>query len=280
MYQFYSPAIPLRPYIENYWILKTQSSQDMPIQEAIFVDGRADILINFGVSYLRGNPQHPLVPITFSNLDAQRTYPVVIHQIGAIHLIGVRFKIGGLAPFIRYPLYELSDNVFPLGDILGQGACDLEEQLYDIPNPSAQIGLLDAFFLKLLRLHDSYQLVMTISRQLIARQLSIQQISADMGYSIRSVDRLFRQMMGFSPKFYARIARVEAVIETLYKNPIISMAELALKFGYYDQAHFSKEFKDFTGQTPLAYREKLRQPIMNPAPNLVQFLQDPVPEFR
>lgn len=274
MYQLFAPTPILRPYIENYWMLKTQSADDAPLQEAIFVDGRADILFNFGVPYLRGNPTENLHAVTISNVDAQRTYPVAIQQTGAIHLVGVRFKVGGLAVFVRQPLYQLSDNVVAVEDIFGKLTHDLEGCLYECNHPISQIALLDDFFCSCLYPHDTYRLVMHISNQLARRENSVLQISADVGYSIRTVDRLFKQVIGFSPKFYARIARLEGVIATLHHNPFISLTELALHYGYYDQAHFTKEFKDFTGQTPLAYRAKLQHHAHHLAPNVVQFLQD------
>ncbi|MCU0479782.1 MAG: helix-turn-helix domain-containing protein [Anaerolineae bacterium] len=273
MYQLHLPIPPLRPYIENYWILKTQSSDMMPLQEAIFVDGRADILFNFGVAYQRGHPHLNSTPIPFSNVDAQRTYPVSIHQTGAIHLIGVRFRVGGLAPFIPHPLYQLSDSVISTSDIFGRAIDELESKLYEAQLID-QIVLLDAFFMQSLRLRDSYRMVMDITRKLVSPDKTIQQISHDVGYSIRSIDRFFRDDIGFSPKFYARILRIERAIQLMMTASNLTMIELALQLGYYDQAHFSKEFKDFTGQTPIAYRAQLLQKLPNPAPNLVQFLQE------
>jgi AraC-like DNA-binding protein len=181
--------------------------------------------------------------------------------------------VGGLAPFIPQPLHQLSDNVIPSGDIFGQAIHQLEAQLYDVP-ATQQVELLDAFFLQRLHLRDSFQIVMGISTELIPSGKTIRQISDDVGYSIRSIDRLFRDTIGFSPKFYARILRIEQAIQMMITCPRLSMIEIALQLGYYDQAHFSKEFKDFTGQTPVAYRAQLRQKLPNPAPNLVQFLQE------
>jgi hypothetical protein len=51
MYSFFRPALPLQPYIQNYWMLSGYHDQDTPLHEQIFVDGQADIIFNFGVAY-------------------------------------------------------------------------------------------------------------------------------------------------------------------------------------------------------------------------------------
>src|SRR5688572_20174561 len=105
MYRFALPALPLRLYIESYWFIRSGAAESMTLQENIFVDGRADILFNFGVGYQRRSSQDAAdSSLTFSNIDAPREYPVAIRQHGSVDLIGIRFRAGGLAAFVIVPL--------------------------------------------------------------------------------------------------------------------------------------------------------------------------------
>src|SRR5688572_32851803 len=100
MYQFALPALPLQPYIESYWFIRADEGGSLTLNESIFVDGRADILFNFGVAYERSDLTGSTgATLPFSNVDAPREYPVAIAQHGSVDLIGIRFRAGGLAAF-------------------------------------------------------------------------------------------------------------------------------------------------------------------------------------
>jgi AraC-like DNA-binding protein len=274
VYRIFLPAEPLRSYIDNYWVLRTP--KPILLQENIFVDGKADILFNFGCAYQRRYLDQPEAAdhLARSNLDGQRKSPVGILQQGAVHLVGVRFKAGGLAAFVRCPLHELSNLTVDIYDIFGVDAAELEFRLYDAP-PEQQIALLDSFFLRRLQLPTSYIVTLMLARTLATAvdDLAISQLCREAGYSFRSVDRFFRQFFGLSPRFYARIIRFQRALSML-PNAHLGLAEIAFACGYYDQAHLTKEFQAFAAQTPTQYRTHLLKKAAAPPPNLVQFLQD------
>jgi AraC-like DNA-binding protein len=279
MYRIFLPLEPLRPYIDNYWTLRTP--QPILLQENIFVDGKADILFNFGCAYQRHllDQTNAVNSLARSNLDGQRKSPVGILQQGAVHLVGVRFKAGGLAAFMPHPMYELSNQTIDLRDIFGTAADELEARLYDAPLEE-QIALLDTFFLRRLQLPTPYVMTLHLARTLVTAVddvqpsvASIWQLCREAGYSFRSVDRFFRQFFGIPPKFYARVVRFQRALAMLtVTHP--SLADIAFACGYYDQAHLTKEFQAFAAQTPAQYRTHLLEKAAAPPPNLVQFLQE------
>jgi AraC-like DNA-binding protein len=275
MYHIFLPIEPLRPYIDNYWMLR--APQPILLQEHIFVDGKADILFNFGCAYERRSLEQPNMvdSLRRSNVDGQRKFPVGILQQGAVHLIGVRFKAGGLAAFVRYSVHEISNQTINVRDIFGASADELEGRLYEA-STTQQIALLDTFFLRWLQLPTNYVMTLRLARTLATTMddLAIWQLCREAGYSFRSVDRFFRQFFGLSPKFYARIIRFQKALSML-PNPQLGLAEIAFACGYYDQAHLNKEFQSFAAQTPSQYRTHLLQRTAAPPPNLVQFLQEP-----
>lgn len=273
MYRFAAPHPLLQPYIDSYWFL--HSAQPIPLEEKIFVDGKADILFNFGCDYQRGALGEAIQPMPFSNLDAQRHRPVTIAQYGLIHLVGVRFKAGGLTAFLPMPMNEISDLHLDLPTAFGKAAQELENRLYDAtPDIRQQTELLDHFFLNRLALPPAYAWVFYTARCIENAMGSVRlaDLSAEVGYSIRTVDRLFQHFFGMTPKFYARINRFHHALGLLVKQP--HLADVALTTGYYDQSHFSKDFAAFTGCTPRQYADYLAARSGRPAPNLVQFLQD------
>jgi AraC-like DNA-binding protein len=104
-------------------------------------------------------------------------------------------------------------------------------------------------------------------------QPRISAVSREVGYSIRTLDRLFKAVFGYSPKFHARIARFQRALACVGTPGDATLANIAAECGYYDQAHFTHEFNLFTGSSPAAYRTLIRARSDDPPPNLVQILQ-------
>lgn len=277
MYQVRLPSPPLRPYIECYWSLRGTATITAALREQIFVDGRADILFNFGAPYHRSRGALPGEAVCASNLDAQRLYPVEIVQTGVLCLVGVRFRPGGLAPFLRPPMHELSGQVLDLHTGLGRDALELEARLGDLGDAFAeQAALLDHYFQERLAPSPAHRFVMWVAGQIAAQDgaVSIGALARASGYSPRTVDRLFSQMMGFAPKSYARMVRLQRVLARLAEQPSLPLSALAHACGYADQAHFAREMRALTGTTPTQLRRRLLAARAAPPPNLVQFVQD------
>jgi len=278
MYQIFFPARPLQPYIQVYWIVHGPTHQAATIRENIFVDGQADIIFNFGCAYQRQylNQSGKAESLAVSNLDAQRDYPVAILQDGLIELVGVRFKPGGLGAFLSLPLHEISNQTIELKLAFGEAGVELENRLFDsVGDPAKRMALLDEFFLGRLVLTSPFAFARYVADYIEASfgTARMKQVSSEVGYSIRTVDRLFRQFFGFSPKFYARINRFQRALKLLSDDPQLDLTTLTLACGFYDQSHLTREFTDFTGLPPSTYRLFLLEKAAAPPPNLVQFLQ-------
>jgi len=313
VYEIFFPAPPLRPFIECYWFLKARVRPPRQLEEVIFTDARADIVFVYSSPYTRtkATAAGPPQLMGASNLDAQRRYPVRIQQQGDIHLIGVRFRPAGLAAFVPLPVHELAGTTVGLQDAFGPDGAALEGKLYDLEGRGqdlaeggsggdgthgfgagpqgnkgaqrgpargrqAQVGLLDSFFLSRLATPPAYEPVAAWMAAIEARQgvVSIAQLSRDSGYSVRTVDRLFRQVVGLSPKFFARTVRFRHVHRELLRQPELAWDAIVAGYGYYDQSHFAKDVAALTGVPPKAYRAYLLAKRSDRPPHHVQFLQD------
>ena len=276
MYLILPPHPSLAPYIDNYWLLNTQRPADDALREHIFVDVRADILFNFGAAYVRESADGTATTLAASNVDAPRDQPVSVVQSGHVRLVGVRFRPGGLAAFVPMPVGHLLNLTADTGDVLGAVVRELESRLYDAPTAHAQKTLLDGFFLSRLSPPSKYALAQAVIGRLDTGDTTrIDQLAAEFGYSARTLDRIFIQVVGVPPKVYARIARFQRALALLTQP--ITLTEVALAAGYFDQPHLTREFRVLAGQTPERARADLFARLPDPAPNLVRFVQDPSP---
>jgi AraC-like DNA-binding protein len=272
------PHPDLAPWIQNYWMLTPAQGGQADVEIDVYVDARADLVFNFGAPYFRRVLGREEVEYRSSNLDAQRRKPIRIRQTGQAATVGVRFLAGGLAPFLRVFANRITDRTPPPGEVFDPSVRDAEEALgRSIGNAEAASGILDGFFLATRRLTPGVEDFRRLRTELESNAVStsIETLCESRGFTPRSADRLFARYLGLSPKLYARIVRFQGALKFLMKDPGIGLAEVGLKFGYFDQSHFVKDFKAFTGGVPRGYRGYY--PTDQPAdfaPNIVRFLQD------
>ncbi|MEM7734724.1 MAG: DUF6597 domain-containing transcriptional factor [Deinococcota bacterium] len=286
MYALYRPAAHLQHVIACYWLVDTVLPASQPLQETIFVDGRADVIFNYGAAYKRVMvATDKQVDVSTTSIDGQRNYPVKIHQIGHVKLVGVRFQVGGLAAVSRLPALELSNQQVDVHTLWGDDAEVLEARLFNaFGNPQAQRKLLNDFFTA--RYQPQHPGWLTALSNNVSHT-NLDAVARDLGLSRRTLNRRMNAQVGFSAKFYARVLRFHTALNLL-RTPI-SLAEVALEAGFYDQAHLNHDVLQLSGQSPGAFRDLLHKRIQardaaraapnpvlpNPvAPNLVPFLQD------
>jgi AraC-like DNA-binding protein len=281
VYQLNRPAGGLAAYVEHYWFVSTRPGETLDLTVDVYVDARADLVFNFGVPYTRtvigARPRLQ----EDANLDAQRIHPIRIAQKGAVVLTGVRFHTAGLSPFVSTPVHRWNNLVVPIAEVFGPDVLLVEGALRSAAaadDIQAQSRILDGFFVGRLRLTEPMRAFLSLKSSIEAAGGLIRMDAlCDAGaISIRHLDRLFRSYLGFSPKTFARIVRFQRALTLLKGDPGCTLAEVAASCGYYDQPHFVREFKAFTGVVPRAQVGYF--PADAPSdfsPNLVQFIQDP-----
>ncbi|WP_317162601.1 helix-turn-helix domain-containing protein [Myroides albus] len=84
-----------------------------------------------------------------------------------------------------------------------------------------------------------------------------------MNISERTLERLVKQYVGMSPKVYSRIIRFQANLNLLRESSFKSLTELTYESGYFDQSHYIREFKTFTGSTPKQYLLDTQEQLLN-----------------
>ena len=179
-----------------------------------------------------------------------------------IQLIGIHFKPGGAYPFLNLPLSELRNQIISADAIWGGFAAELCERLYAAPSIPARLALFQQLLLT--RLYDTPHRLNAIHRGVaeIARHhgtLSIKALKDHMGISQNHLLTQFNQMVGISPKALARLYRLKHILRTIDPTQPVDWTQLAHQSGYYDQAHFSKDFREFTGHSPTNYLRLRRQ---------------------
>jgi AraC-like DNA-binding protein len=174
-----------------------------------------------------------------------------------VHVIGVHFLPGGGAALLGVGALELTDRHIALSDIWGSRARTLREQLLAAPTPAAKFALLEEEFRARLRpqrlVHPAISFALR-GMQTAPTELRIAQIQSSTGYSPRRFTTLFTDAVGLTPKLYSRINRLRSVVERVARGGEVAWADLASEYGFYDQSHLTRDFREFSGVTPGEYR--------------------------
>lgn len=132
----------------------------------------------------------------------------------------------------------------------------LEERLLNTYIQSDRIKLIGDFIYNLVLQNEKEDTIAAgaiSALNNINNENAIRYLTQHYNISERQLERRFKQHIGFNPKHYLQILRFEKAIEYINSNRFRKLSDIAYELNYYDQTHFIKDFKEFSGYTPLAF---------------------------
>jgi AraC-like DNA-binding protein len=254
------PDPALRPHVVRYtgWFERRAT----PLQRRELPSHTIPLIINFGAPIRVSGAADPTRWDAFGTFTtgAYDSYVLVETDAGAGG-IQVDFTLLGARLFLDTALDELTNRAIALDEIFGSSAGTLTAALHDAPTWDARFDLLDRAIAGRLEVSRpvSREMLWTWSRIVdTGGQVSIGSLSAALGWSRRRFAGQFREDVGLAPKVFARVLRFHRAVETLKAQEPRRLSEVALDCGYYDQAHFDRDFRVFAGVTPTELVRTLR----------------------
>lgn len=263
-YQKYTPSAPLSKYVQAIWLAnKADNTQILPFK--ILSDCSASVIYNFSqfLTLERGNesanvdsagvvigPAKDLLKMTFQ---------------GPVNALGVHFLASGGHVFFSKNMDALANQFDSHPE--NSFRCDnaLSKKLHNLAyntSPQALVKLVEEHLLKELADYQGQaQHRLTCLMRMIEQEpnYSIQELADNLKVSVREVQRIFKQYVGVSPKTFLRVNKINQLKGRIANNDFSTLTELAIESGYFDQAHFIRDFKLFMQATPGQY-QKLKQP--------------------
>jgi len=256
-YEQIRPPAALSDTIECFWrlLLPVVVAPD----EIISAEGRAEILFQFhGQSQVIPRDSDVAFDCASSWLMRPFAHALHVRQVGVTSsaMIGVRFKPGGWAAFHHSDTTDKQAYSFmPLSDFYNSTEIRLlEEQLYHTLVAPQWAYPLTAFFVRRKVEQVHFDRISYAAKQLGQRQVSVSALAHEVNLSDRQFGRVFRQLVGLSPKQFSRIARLNRVLASpddyLYR---MTLEHLAIRHGYHDPSHLVREFQELVGMSPVEY---------------------------
>ncbi len=256
LFHYVKPCAALRSYIQCFWQL--DSEHDSIRVDTLFPQGSLEWVFNLGaatvISVVDGKP----LATPRTELLGQITNACSVQVQGRNLMLGVRFQPHAAGLFLRSSVASLSNTITNLADVFSRDVPRLQEQLLAAPTWAARIEQLERFLLRAL---DHSQPCTPASRalefavqRLLAHphDLRLAAVAAECGITPRYLHQLFLAFVGVSPKQFLKIARLQRSFACLHRFPD-SLTAVAYTSGYFDQSHFIRDFKAFTGLTPSQY---------------------------
>ncbi len=261
-YDEIQPSHALSRHVKCFWALSIDELDAVGEPETVLPDGSLEIVFNLADRFRRFHADGKVEVQPRAIVVGQMRRFVKIQPTGKVDLFGVRFQTAGAYHFFKCSLSDLTEKIVELDAILGRSHSDLEEQMHSAASTDERVAIIKKLLLGSLKLPGSHEKVVEVVKDHIVRNdgvVSIHQTARQFGVSQRQLERHFKQMVGVSPKFYSRIIRLQSIVAASQFQRSDDLSDLALRFGYYDQSHFVREFSEFAGKSPTAFlRDKNR----------------------
>ncbi|PSL46378.1 AraC family transcriptional regulator [Chitinophaga niastensis] len=245
--QRYFPTDVLKPYIKTFMVIES----DDKIESYTLPDTAIVMAFRYkgSVSNVQQGVNLPVSGIT----GLRKSFRLLDYAKHTGNLLVV-FNEGGAAAFFKEPLHELFEINLSLDHLIHLHKLNIiEEQLCEAKNNGQRIAVIERFLLSELKIQPPDKLIGSAIQQIKAAHgaIRIKELAAGLYTSQDAFEKRFRRVIGTSPKQFTTIVRLRNLIE-MYPQ-VANLTDAAHAAGYFDQAHFIKDFKAFTGKTPQVF---------------------------
>ena len=250
----------LRPWFSHLWTVDWDLPDDEPLESTV---------ISFPGLHLTAEQGRPgelrhgvAMPATLLHGTVSRVFRVRLAGRGAV--VGAAFTAGGFPAWTGADAGPLADRVVFAPDNLGPALTTLHRRLAGLAPDQRASGLHDALLAAAGRCPPApadEELTALVERVSDEPELvRVEQLVELSGWSARTLQRRFRRSLGVSPKWVLARCRLQEAALELERDPTTDLAALAVRLGWYDQAHLTNAFRRILGETPAQYAARSRPP--------------------
>jgi AraC-like DNA-binding protein len=240
------PSDPLKDYIKYYVV----SENDVENEYKVFPS--VGLVIGFQykgqLTSIKDNHANPLNSAGITGMaDSYK----IFKNSADIGTILVYFTEIGFTHFAAHPANELFNLSLSLEEIFDKSKVnEVEEKLANAANDSQRIKMVEQFLLSHLKDIQTDKVIVEAVKLIYQSNgtIRIKELNEKLFISQSPFEKRFRKVVGTTPKKFASIVRFNNVIDQMSHSKTLS--EICYENNFFDQAHFIKDFKHFTGETP------------------------------
>jgi AraC-like DNA-binding protein len=234
------PAADLAHLVERHWVVRWDLGDRPPYRQEVVT--------------------HPCVNLVFEPHGAG---VFGVHRRRDVRLlsghgwaVGVKFRPGGFSGFLGRPVHEITDRALPLAAVFGDAGAALTRDAAEHTGAADKIARVEAFLrARMPRPDPEVELVQDVVADMLGVDpaTTVAEIARRHAVSTRTLQRLFRRHVGVGPKWVLRRYRLQEAAEQLAAGERSDWTRLALDLGYFDHAHFIRDFRAVVGRSPAEY---------------------------
>lgn len=252
-YQTYPPTSDLSSLVKCFWTLEIPRALEFPRQR-IIPDGCVEMAFILGDDIKRYTNETDFILQPRACVIGHTTDPFYIEPTGSVKTFAIRFYPYGITNFVDISLESLANKETPLDQIFGFNiAKELEEKIIQSVNTVTRIQIIEEFLLKQLKKNSTIDSIVRRTIDVILEtkgSVSIGSLVLDDVTKRKQLERKFLKEVGVTPKKLGKMIRLQTALTMLLNAESTNLIQIAYESDYFDQAHFIKDFKEFTGLNP------------------------------
>jgi AraC-like DNA-binding protein len=256
-YRKYQPSSILAPFVECYFIWDSEG----PMDEAMVIESPPNsfcsIVFNYADPYYLQNKKYERLHVPMQFISGLSLYSYKLFLQGSIGIAGIVFKPSALATIFGLPMFEYTEERIDLYLVFKKQVIDqFAARIKSAEDEKQKVELLEEFIMQQYQLQKPEPDYIDQAANFIVEHngmLQVTDLLKDSCMSRRTFERKFFQKVGLSPKYYARIRRIGYICNLIAGKKKVDWPRIFYECEYYDQAHFIKDFEEFTGRTPQQY---------------------------
>lgn len=251
--EFYNIIPALEPFIKSISSIETADGSTSPCTFRVLPDTCVEIFLAYN--------NQPIAKIkTKAQFNSSKSF-ITSRMLTYMDVqlppnsgsIAICFHPGAAFRFFHLPMKAFTDDNILLSDVWGNKINELEDSISICSSHKERVIAVQTFLLNLIQREpankNAYEYCLR-EIKLFKGQLPIKTLLKKTNLSQRQLSRQFNTFLGLSPKEFSRITRFLYSVDNIKKNPSYSLAQIAYESGYFDQAHFIHDCKEYTGMTP------------------------------
>lgn len=259
-YQFIQPSVFLSRYIQHYWVLEIDEAEG-EVMERVIPTGHIELMFHYRKPFVvKDESQNNAKTQPVSVLSGISSGYFDVAAVGNSGAITVVFLPFGASHFFRFPLSEIENQSIDLRAALGEKVGPVEEMLANARDTSERVKIVEDFLLRNFSPLGTYDLNLLQAAVGLIEQseagIQAAELAKRLYVSSKSLERKFSAQLGKTPKQYLKIMRFQYAVKKLSAMDGQALTDLAYQCGYFDQAHFIRDFKLFSGLTPGEFRQR------------------------
>ncbi|MES2748636.1 MAG: helix-turn-helix domain-containing protein [Bacteroidota bacterium] len=255
-YKIYPPKEALAKKIKYFWSLEDFETTSPHSKERVFPDGCIELIFHYGDHFKKiyQNGTNTQQPKSF--IHGQITSYIELEATGKIGVFSARFKPNGLQSFIDFDVAQLTDTTMTVAEVWKEKGKELVTTILKATSNEMRVEILERFLETKLKESKKNDETIDFCVDAIVNSngtIAIEKLTDELDISKRQLERKFQAIVGLNLKMFSRITRFNFALQLIEKKEFDGFTKVAYDGGFYDQAHFIKDFKDLTGLNPKQY---------------------------